>query len=212
MKTKQTLSIGLSFFFASCNSGSPTSPPLEIPIYGSCDVEPTYASQVVLNRWPSFPLSYYFHAETFPVEFLEDYRTAISDGIRRWDAATANELGAVVEVDDPEDARFVISYRPFSPPLIPARTVHANGSPFLAGGQIQFNPSGMEEGEEFVRSGTISRETFRRGISGMAAHEMGHLMGIIGHSARPDVLMGTEFVDAPTQMDVNTLIRAYCEP
>jgi len=24
--------------------------------------------------------------------------------------------------------------------------------------------------------------------------------------------MGTEFIDAPTQMDVNTLIRAYCEP
>ena len=34
----------------------------------------------------------------------------------------------------------------------------------------------------------------------------------LGHSARPDVLMGTEFIDAPTQMDVNTLIRAYCQP
>ena len=175
-------------------------------------MEPTYASQVVLNRWPSFPLSYYFHAETFPAEFLEDYRDAISDGIRRWDAMTANELGAVVEVDDPEAAQFVISYRPFSPPLILARTVHANGSPFLAGGEIWFNPTGMQEGEDLVREGRISRDTFLRVVSHVAAHEMGHLMGIVGHSARPDVLMGTEFIDAPTQMDVNTLIRAYCEP
>ena len=96
---------------AACKGDSPTSPPLEIPIYGSCDVLPTYASEVVLNRWPSFPLAYFFYAETFPSEFLEDYRTAIAEGIRRWDEATINDLGAVMEVDDPEEAQFVISYR-----------------------------------------------------------------------------------------------------
>jgi hypothetical protein len=193
-----------------CKGASPTSPPLEIPVYGSCDVLPTYSSEVALNRWPSFPLTYYFYAETFPVEFLDDYRAAISDGIRRWDESTINELGAVIEIDDPEDAHFLISYRAFSPPLFPARTFHGNGSPFLAGGEIQFNPTGMEEGEDLVRAGTISHETFRRGISGIAAHEMGHLMGILGHSSRSDVLMGREFHDAPTLADVNTLIRAYC--
>lgn len=212
MKSRAALSIGLFLCIANCKNASPTSPPLDIPIYGSCDVEPTYASQVVLNRWPSFPLSYYYRDETFPMEFRDDYRSAILDGIRRWDAMTANELGAVVAVDDPEDAQFVISYSAFSPPLIPARTIHGNGRPFLAGGEILFNPSGMREGEDLLREGRIQRATFLRVVSHIAAHEMGHLMGIIGHSTRPDVLMGTEFIDAPTQMDVNTLIRAYCQP
>jgi predicted Zn-dependent protease len=39
---------------------------------------------------------------------------------------------------------------------------------------------------------------------------MGHLLGIIGHSSRTDVLMGPVFHDAPSIVDVNTLIRAYC--
>lgn len=197
---------------AACKDNPPTSPPLEIPLYGACDVQPTYANEVALNRWPSFPLTYFFDAETFPTEFIEEYRSAITNGIRRWDEATVNELGAVVEVDDPEDAHFVISYRATSPVLASARTVHANGTPFLAGGEIWFNPTGMREGEDLLREGRISRETFLRVTSHIAAHEMGHLMGIIGHSSRDDVLMGLEFHDAPTQVDVNTLIRAYCRP
>lgn len=181
-----------------------------MPSYGACDVQPSYANEVALNRWPSFPLAYFFYAETFPPEFLEDYRAAIAAGIRRWDEATANELGAVVEVTDREEADFEITYRASSPPLFPARTIHANAIPFLAGGEIQFNPTGMREGEDMVREGTISRETFQRDISGIAAHEMGHLLGIVGHSSRTDVLMGLTFHDAPTVVDVNTLIRAYC--
>ena len=115
-----------------------------------------------------------------------------------------------MEVADREDAQFVIMYRAFSPVLATARVTHSTGSPFLAGGEIQFNPTGMREGEDLVREGTISRETFHRGIAGIAAHEMGHLLGIIGHSSRTDVLMGPAFHDAPTIVDVNTLIRAYC--
>jgi hypothetical protein len=88
--------------------------------------------------------------------------------------------------------------------------VHSTGTPFLAGGVIQFNRLGMQEGEDLFREGSISRETFLRGTSHIAAHEMGHLLGIIGHPSRTDVLMGPEFHDAPTALDVNTLIRAYC--
>lgn len=172
-------------------------------------MQPTYASEVALNRWRAFPLAFFFDAETFPSEFLDDYRSSITAGIRRWDEATANELGAVVQVDDREEADFMISYRTF-PGLATARVVHSTGIPFLAGGEIQFNPTGMREGEDLVREGTISRQTFHRGISGIAAHEMGHLMGIIGHSSRTDVLMGPAFHDEPTIVDVNTLIRAYC--
>jgi hypothetical protein len=39
---------------------------------------------------------------------------------------------------------------------------------------------------------------------------MGHLLGIIGHPSRTDAPMGPAFHDAPTTIDVNTLVRAYC--
>ncbi len=195
---------------AACKGGSPTAPDGEIPIYGACNVEPTYVSEVNLNRWPSFPLSYFFDAASFPGEFFEEYRSAITAGIRRWDAATANDLGAVVEVEDRGTADFVITYDEVSTAQAIAFTVHSTGSPFLAGGEIHYVAALTREGEDLLRAGQISRQTFLRVISSIAAHEMGHLMGIIGHSSREDVLMGPELQDAPTIVDVNTLIRAYC--
>lgn len=214
--TARSVGLGLLIVALACRGGSPAGPdPLpptgdEVPIYGSCGVEPNYVGQVSLNRWRSFPLAYYFDAAAFSVEFLDDYGPAIRDGIGRWDAATENELGAVIEVQDPAAADFVITYRAITPLAATARAFHATGTPFLAGGEIVYNPTGMREGEELARDGGISPEAFRRGISGIAAHEMGHLLGIIGHSTRGDVLMGPEFRDAPTIYDVNTLMHAYC--
>ena len=204
----------LAWSIAACGDGSPVDledPDDPAPTYGVCNQHPNYTSEVRLNRWRSFPLAYYFDAASFPEEFLEDYRSAIMDGIGRWDAATANELGAVVEVQDRQVADFVITYRPFQPASATARVVHSTGTPFLGGGEIQYNPTGMREGEDLVRGGAISRETFLRGISGIGAHEMGHLLGIIGHPTWTDVLMGPVFHDAPTMADVNTIIQAYCD-
>ncbi|HEY7531482.1 MAG TPA: hypothetical protein VH681_01715 [Nitrospiraceae bacterium] len=104
----------------------------------------------------------------------------------------------------------MITYRQFTPVDSPARTFHSTGTPFLAGGEIAYNPSAMSEPEGLVRDGVLSREAFLRGISGIAAHEMGHLLGIIGHPRWTDVLMGPRYYDSPTIADVNTLIEAYC--
>jgi hypothetical protein len=161
---------------AACKSDSPTGPDEAVPIYGACDVQPTYVGEVNLNRWRSFPLTYFFDDASFPAEFLVDYRAAITDGIRRWDEATSNELGAVEEVGDREAADFVILYLEFPVPAA-ARVIHSAGTPFLAGGQIQFNPIGMRVGEDFVREGTISRETFHRGISSMRRTRWGICSG-----------------------------------
>ena len=202
--------LALCWAMGACTGGSPIDPADMVPTYGLCNVLPNYRAEVVLNRWPSFPLTYFFDAASFPEEFLEDYRSAIADGIRRWDVATANQLGAVMEVERREEADFVVTYRPFTPAQVTARTVHSTGTPFLAGGEIQFNPTGMREGEDLVREGGITRQTFLRGISGIAAHEMGHLLGIIGHTTRTDALMGPAFHDVPAVADLNTLAHAYC--
>ena len=78
-------------------------------------------------------------------------------------------LGAVVEVQDPSTADFVIDYQAFTPIAINARTTHSTGEPFLAGGEITFNAVAMAEGEDLFRDGQISRDAFLRGISGIAA-------------------------------------------
>ncbi len=176
-------------------------------------MRPNYVDQVVLNRWPSFPLVYHFDAATFPAEFREDYRSAIEEGIRRWDEATANELGAVDDVEDADDADFRIIYGNVAAPQVAAQTIHRGGRPFLFGGVIGFNTPFFREGEDLVRDGTLSREGFVRVVANIAAHEMGHLMGIIGHPDGDDTLMGRSSSLAlghPTGADVNTLTHAYC--
>lgn len=124
-----------------------------MPVYGPCGLRPNYVSEVRLNRWPSFPLTYFFDATSFTSDFRTDYRTAIAEGIRRWDEATENELGAVVETDDRDTADFLIFFGIVSGPQVAARTVHSTGTPFLAGGVIGFNAPFMEEGEDLVRRG-----------------------------------------------------------
>lgn len=197
---------------AACGN-SPTTPPDRGPVYGPCGLRPNYVDDVILNRWPAFPLTYFLDAATFTADFREEYRAAIAAGIRRWDAATENELGAVVEVEDRDGADFLIILGTVAAPQVAAQTVHRTGTPFLAGGVIGFNAPFFQEGEDLVRAGTIGRDTFFRVVEAVAAHEMGHLMGIIGHPLGDDTLMGREStlaIDRPTPADVNTLTHAYC--
>ncbi len=195
---------------AACGGGSPGGLDEAIPIFGPCNLQPNYVAEVRLNRWPSFPLAYFFDSASFSHDLVDDYREAVTTGIRRWAEATGNGLGAVVQVDERDQAQFVITFRDVTPSSTFARTFHATGTPFLAGGEIAFNRSHLTEIEGRVRDGELESEVYSRAVAAVAAHEMGHLLGIIGHSTRDDVLMGTSFHEAPTISDVNTLVHAYC--
>lgn len=195
---------------AACSGVSPLASDEPIPTYGRCDQQPNYVDEVLLNRWRSFPLVYFFDSASFSEDLVDDYREAIISGIQRWADATSNGLGTIVQVTDRDASQFVITFRDVTPSTTFARTFHATGTPFLASGEIVFNRTFLTEVEERVREGDLDREVFSRGVAGVAAHEMGHLLGIIGHSSRDDVLMGSSFHDAPVAADVNTLIHAYC--
>lgn len=192
--------------------GATTGPGGTVPIYGECGLEPNYVGQVRLKRWQSFPLTYLFWSPAFPSEFVDDYRASIAAGIRRWDEATSDELGAVVEVDRVEDAQVVITYEDFMSKEAYAHVSYAGPSAYLKHAAISFNRSAMGEIEDLVRSGSLDRANFDAGIAGIAAHEMGHVLGIIDHPTDPNSIMGPQFVfvEYPTVDDINTIMDAYC--
>lgn len=200
----------LAWIVSACNGNSLAGTDEAVPTYGACNLQPNYISEVRLNRWRSFPLAYFLDSASFSPDLVTVYHEAITTGIRRWEETIGNGLGAVVETDVRDAAQFVITFRAITPSDAAARTFHSTGAPFLAGGEIAFNRSYLTGIEEEIRDGTLRMEVFSRGVAGVAAHEMGHLLGIIGHSTRDDVLMGESFHDAPTIADVNTLIHAYC--
>lgn len=163
-----------------------------------------------LNRWRSFPLAYFFDDAGFSEDLLDSYRGAITTGLHRWSDATGTELGTVVEVANREQANFAITFRHVPSSGTIAQAFHSTGTPFLAVGEIAFNSSELKGIEERVRDGEIDRDVFFDVIAGVTAHEMGHILGIIGHPNRDDVLMGTAYHEAPVIAEVNTLIHAYC--
>lgn len=202
----------VGYAVAACNGSSPAGPDQAVPIYGSCNQRPNYIDEVALNRWRSFPLPYFFDSASFSPDFVDLYRDAIGTGIQRWADVTGTALGTIVEVDVREDADLVVIFRDVLPADISARAFHRTGTPFLAGGEIAFNRLDMEAREQRVRDGLLDREIFIFVVTLIAAHEMGHILGIIGHPMRDDVLMGDGLVAFPQPADLNTLIHAYCRP
>ena len=196
---------------AACD-GSPAGSDSEIPIYGACNLTPNYIDEVALNRWRSFPLAYFFDAASFSPDFVDLYREAIGTGIRSWAEASGTELGTIVEVDTREEADLVVNFRDIFPEDISARAFHRTGTPFLADGEIAFNPLDLERREQRVRDGLFERDLFALVIRLIAAHEMGHILGIIGHPMRQDVVMGNGLVETPQPADLNTILHAYCRP
>lgn len=212
MGRSRSLVVASVLLLASCGGSSPSDPGRGVPVYGPCGLRPNYVDEVLLNRWPAFPLTYFFDSASFTADFREEYRSAIAEGLRRWNVASGSELGSLVEVDDPGSADFQVIFGIVAAPQVPAQTIHRTGTPFLSGGVIGFNAPFMEEGEALVRAGELSREAFVRVVARVAAHEVGHLMGIIGHPDDDDTLMGPSplTLERPTVEDVNTLIHAYC--
>ena len=205
-----TLLVGQGCGSSPVDLEDPIPPQAPVPIYGLCDQHPNYSNEVILNRWPTFPLSFYFDAASFPAAFLSDYRSETIAGMSSWNQLSGGDLGAITEVENPSRADFMITYKELLPAEALGGTRHSTGTPFLAGGEIAFNKHSMREGETLASEGAISRDRFREVVRGVAAHEMGHLLGIIGHPRWTDVLMGPVFHDAPSAPDINTLSHAYC--
>ena len=194
------LLVALAATGAACGGGP--SGPDGAPILGPCDGTPNYVSQVTLNRWRRFPLRLHVMEATFPEANRERALARIRAGLALWAEATGGRIGTLVETSRPEDADLVVLVEDLQG-FAAARTTHEGGRPFLSGGRIVFDRQVVIEGAAFENPALLAA---------LAAHEMGHLLGIIGHPFAPeDALMHSPFGSlTPTPADVNTLNRAYC--
>jgi hypothetical protein len=191
--------VAVAAICASCDSGVSGPDETAPPILGSCNVEPNYVSQVRLNRWREFPLRYDIIETTFPEENRDDILARVMDGINQWAVSTNDRIGSLVRIRDGDDVDLIIVAEDLADGS--ARTIHAGGSPFLFGGRIIFDRQTVA---------MLSRIDGQI-LSAVAAHEMGHLLGIIGHPAMEDVLMHAPHqAPQPTTTDLNTMSHAYC--
>ncbi|MGH7562812.1 MAG: hypothetical protein ACREK5_00085 [Gemmatimonadota bacterium] len=195
------LVLGVAALCASCNGG--TSGPDPIPVPGICNLQPNYVSEVQLNRWRDFPLRYSLIDSTFSNENRDLALNRIIEGIHEWSVSTNARIGSVVQIRNTDEADLVILAENLGPRL-QARATHATGTPFLSGGRIIFNQETVVEFSRVDGGGPIAT---------LAAHEMGHHLGIIGHISTQGNLMSTStLAPGPTAADINTLLHAYCRP
>ena len=145
----------------------------------------------------------------------EAYVTAIIRGLAAWGAATGSALGSVTAGVGLADADFTVRlgthpvYDCRRPPtqwygIFAERQVTAPR--IISGGVIHFCPENFNAGPEDIER-----------VAKVIAHELGHALGIAGHSDDSlDVMYGEDYAVAPARYpyvsarDLNTLQIAYC--
>jgi hypothetical protein len=177
----------------------------------ACGVQPNFAAETQLKRWQRFPVDVYVDLSTLPEATHAVYREGVEKGIDLWAQATVGQIGA-----------FRVSYErtgsPVSVAIVPGKlpdsaigiTELTFTSDLIVSADVQLTRSHYE-GTPFLVND----------IANTAAHEMGHVLGIVDHSPFPEDKMWVSgnftihnHADDPlsllTRRDVNTLQEAYC--
>jgi predicted Zn-dependent protease len=186
-----------------CGSGSLPGAS-EQPTYAlAAPFQPRYTSQLASRgRWATRTVRVAVGqgAEKRP---LADLRPAMEREIGRWTAATSG-LVAFSFVDEPADAEVHVTFVEATDPDLPA----SRGEQAVT--QLQWNEDtprdALSSAQIKIRVGLTMRQ-----VATIAAHEMGHALGITGHSDDPKDLMAPQF-NAGTPVsprDAGTLAFLY---
>ena len=197
---------------------SPLPQPSGLPPLAACGTEPNYVGEVdslehsvVLYRRERFPLRVSIAGDSDTQSYLE----AIKMGLVVWSVSTNGTIGTVDIGIDAQEAD--LSVRVGTHPTYDCRVHKWHG--MFADAE---HPS-----RRILRGGTIyiCPENFRATpsdvllVAKLVGHEMGHALGIGGHSTDAGDLMydGDVLVTAPansypwvSKRDLNTLGTAYC--
>lgn len=168
---------------------------------------PNYAAEVGIfqsARWDRFPLAIWIDSST--VENSEEM-SELRAGLSEWSGVTGGVLGVTfVEKEDSAQilvkmvdklpgangqTRFVFTEHGVAG-LASIEIVHAHWA--------EAGPAGPVVQ---IKSRTVQQD---------AAHEMGHALGIVGHTTQPETIMfRVPMTDVPNLLDVNTIKTKYCE-
>lgn len=170
---------------AGCGSGS-LSGASEQPTYAlAAPFQPRYTSQLsTRGRWPTRTVRVAVGrgAEKRP---LADLRPAMEREVRRWTTATGG-LVAFSFADEPADAEIHVTFVEATDPDLPA----SRGEQAIT--QIQWTENTprdtLFDARVKIRVGLTMGQA-----ATIAAHEMGHALGITGHSDDPKDLMAPQF-------------------
>ena len=159
---------------------------------------PNYTDSVRLLRWPLFPLRIFFVRDS---NYSAARQALAVEGFNRWVAATGSNGFTYNLVSSEAGSNVTVKFYDFQ------------GGPG--------DTLGTTVVSYFDQSSTISAADISLGITGdhandllTATHEMGHCLGIFGHSPNRTDLMYFEGNEASggdiTPLDLNTVLTAYC--
>ena len=181
----------LSLVLTSC--GGPGTPSASI-----CGVDaytPNYVADVNLKRWSSLPIKVYFQTSTNVGSV--NVENEARNGFDYWEDQLGQNLWT--EVTSADSANLVVRVQSSSPQSTLAETT------------IYFF-----QGQSIITRAEMVIYTWpslpTSGYAGTATHELGHALGINGHSSSSaDIMYFTgNATDFLTLRDLNTLRTAYC--
>jgi len=179
---------------------------------GVCDLQPNYTDHLEwMPRWEEFPLAVYFEDTSkagaeglFELEEEE----GVFDGLAAWAEATDGRIGTFYAVHSAKDAQVVVSMvdriKGHGDALGFTDRYETNSRGFLRRVRIQL----------VVDTSDSSAYWKRRRAAGLAAHEMGHALGIGGHGTIGARMSTANFTNSGALLerkDVNTIEHIYCE-
>lgn len=194
--------------------GTTTSNTLQLTLYndtvvtavydtGTCDGDeflPNYVYNLTaLLHWPGIPVNIYFVQDQY---YTDSLRATALAGFDEWTSSTNGGIYWVVTTNS-NDAHIRVSFTP----TLSGNTLGI--TTFSYSGDILLPVVDMK-----IRTAFNGAPLLDGDIQEIAAHEMGHAMGIYGHSDQPsDVMYPSQalgIVHYLTLRDTNTMKTGYC--